>query len=1309
MENFVLYEELGKGDHSIIYKGRRKGTINFVAIHCIDKCKRPEVTNTVRMTHDIEHENVVRFHEWYETSNHLWLVVELCNGGSLETLIAQDCHLPESALRPFGIQLVVGLHYIHSLSILFHNLRPSKILLDTSGVLKYADFGLSKVEGENLEELFLKFAEAGDQWNVQSVEEMMHHNSTKGSVMYMAPELIQGAEPNVLTDLWALGCVLYEMFAGHPPFLAEKEEHIKERILTKDFPIPKVKGSRLSAKPSPEFLSLLQGLLNKDPSQRLDWPGLVNHSFWQGELSSLAKDFNTQGAASLAAGVAGGEGLDVHASRSSAVCTSSVFDHGGGSVLGRVKGLDLRRSVDRPNVNLDTVDGSRPGTAIGMGDYLRPKTAPGNESGGSLFTLSARPHTAVQQDDRMASPRRLHTPGPGPLTTREAIGYTTDGEASLQESGTETKRLIFHDSDFIITQIVDNPKIQKVAPCKYDPKTLPVPPFNVEKLNNLPEKDVQKQAKAMCDNVTVAEKGPPSQKRIQLLNYIVAVSSCRRLSTALTQLGLLGTLTKLIRESSHLDIRIKFARAVGMVAHFTEDIDKSINLSEAMSTLSELLRENMKNTRLKQNLLPALGELIALVAAQEQKLQESIEAWVVPSIAYTTIIRGIREGDDHVLNHIAAKIIETVTAMTTSHAQKFVTPEVCQSLWYLFKHSAVDSVRCTAISALCRITWQNPAMFQTLLDSGGLTPVMQALVGGVSRVQQAVITMLGMFMVTVGHTNRLFQDKDFRSKVMRCFESPSAVIRAKAFIVIYEMVHSSSELLLLCCQARLVMYIERDSRRQTPRSSKAKPVEAQEYLGQCLELLISGIVQKLPGVMDEILESLDQIGGRKHPSTVQCKQLRSALPLMPIFNHLVTSQVFRSYIVSQQFLSQYVKLLCHVVKIESGEINIESASAAISVRDFVGSAMSVLEGVSQHPALLIEFNMIVMEKILPQLAALVACQNVDTKAQALQLFGEIASVFLSQDQFGVMDTRVETSKLHTIIAEKLLPQFEPILLDLDPLPSYALKLMLALLEHDATFIRQMEQQGLIIVLFQVLMDHQSNPLGRVMQGVVAVIGCLVSHKETNMRELYDQGFIDHLTNLFFEVWNSVCVGEEGGQDVKTAVTMLLTLLDTLNAVLRYVSEVVRRALQVKNKGGDNAQKEAEFGEQLLMMNKSLTDLTSLLTQLLCYEDTEIQDLAIKCLSLLVQLFGGENKEALAPENMDCYSKALKSTEAKKQKVLLRVIKRLLTTDARHLETMKNQGMNLARTIQTLSNTASSHADIALTTVAAEILKMSGYN
>ena len=47
MENFVLYEEIGRGQNTIVYKGRRKGTINFVAIHCIDKCRRPQITNLV--------------------------------------------------------------------------------------------------------------------------------------------------------------------------------------------------------------------------------------------------------------------------------------------------------------------------------------------------------------------------------------------------------------------------------------------------------------------------------------------------------------------------------------------------------------------------------------------------------------------------------------------------------------------------------------------------------------------------------------------------------------------------------------------------------------------------------------------------------------------------------------------------------------------------------------------------------------------------------------------------------------------------------------------------------------------------------------------------------------------------------------------------------------------------------------------------------------------------------------------------------------------------------------------------------------
>lgn len=80
MENFVLYDEIRQTETSTMYKGRRKGSVNFVAIHCVDKARRSEVTNRVRLTHELSHSNIVEFYEWYETTNHLWLIVELCTG-----------------------------------------------------------------------------------------------------------------------------------------------------------------------------------------------------------------------------------------------------------------------------------------------------------------------------------------------------------------------------------------------------------------------------------------------------------------------------------------------------------------------------------------------------------------------------------------------------------------------------------------------------------------------------------------------------------------------------------------------------------------------------------------------------------------------------------------------------------------------------------------------------------------------------------------------------------------------------------------------------------------------------------------------------------------------------------------------------------------------------------------------------------------------------------------------------------------------------------------------------------------------------
>lgn len=1281
-----MYEELGRGDNSIIYKGRRKGTINFVAIHCIEKCKRPEVTNTVRMTHDIQHSNVVKFYEWYETSNHLWLVVELCTGGSLENLITQDKNLPESSVRIFGIDLVTGLHYIHSLGILFCDLRPSKILLDGPGILKYADFGLAKVEGENLEELFQKFADAGETWPTESQLDD-RRSRTAGHPHYIAPEVLQGGELTLLSDLWSLGCVFYELFTGHPPFLAESYPQLVDKIVNKGYPPPKVKGTRFSSKPSHDFLSLIDGLLQKDPEKRLGWPGLVTHPFWEGKLTKLAKDLVMS--------------QDVQGSMAT-TARSSVFVDGTGSVLGKVKTVEL--TTDRQASTIQENDSpSRPGTA--GGEILRPKTAPTDDGG--LFTLSARPHTAVPPDEslRVASPHRHQH---SPLTTREPVGTGKDMVST--ETTNELLDLIYHPSDFVISSIIDNPKIQRPATAKYDAKTLPVPPISAEKFGSLPEKDQTRHLKTILENISVSERGPPSQKRIQLYHYLVALCGNSAVSTFMVNNNALGILTKQIKDVSHVEVRVKIARVVGVMASNAEYLDKEAKVSEALVGVTEVFRENMKNNRLKQGLLPALGEMVYLVAREEEKGVTS-DNWNIPSMTFAVICRSCRDGEDSLINHIAAKIVENVATTKGQIAEKMVTTEMAQSLWFVFKHSTLDALRITALSALHRITKHNPQVFQSVIDTVGLSTLLSALSFGVTRIQQSIVTMFGALLLSGASLNRLTQDKEFLQKILRLLESPSSVIRGKAFVVIYELAKDNHELLLSSCQLRLVMYLERDSRRQTPRDTKVEPGEI-EYLNRCLDLLINYISEATPKIMGEVLTTLDAVAGRKHPNTVQAKQLKSSLPLVHIFLHLVTSQVFRPKIVTEEFVGRLGSLLTHVRRIESGETNIEASNGVITVSEFVNTVMSIVEGISQHPTLLMDHGMVVMETILPTMAELVTSQNGDTRVLSLSLFSEMATVFLTQDSVATTG-KVDTKKLHTIIAEKLFPHYEQILLDQDPLPYYGLKLLLALLESNAAFIKQFQQLGLVSVIFQVLLDHQNNPLSSAMQSIAGILNCLVSHKETNMKELYEQGLIDYFTTIFFEVSAACFDGEDNREvDSKVVLSMLQTLLETLHSLFKYVSDFVRKALQVgqqaKKAGGEGASKETEDAEHLLLQNKSLTDLTSLLTHLLTHEDADIQDLACKCLSLLVQLFGGEHKEAMSQENMDNYSKALKKADAKKQKVLLRIIKRLVSTDKTHRESMKVHGEGLANTIKSLVKTASSHADVSLSFLASEILKLTGH-
>nr|XP_023476458.1 serine/threonine-protein kinase ULK4 isoform X6 [Equus caballus] len=1203
MENFILYEEIGRGSKTVVYKGRRKGTINFVAILCTDKCKRPEITNWVRLTHEIKHKNIVTFHEWYETSNHLWLVVELCTGGSLEMVIAQDENLPEDVVREFGIDLITGLHHLHQLGILFCDISPGKILLEGPGTLKFSNFCLAKVEGENLEEFFaLVVAEEGGGDSGENVLKKNMKSRVKGSLIYAAPEIVRGTDFSTTSDLWSLGCLLYEMFSGKPPFFSESYSELVEKIFYED-PLPPVPKDSSLPKASSDFINLLDGLLQKDPQKRLTWAGLLQHSFWKNAFTRKDQDSSTE---------------DSNVSRNVVEC-SGIQDSKellrspqSGQAKGEKSGQRLSHSFRLENPT-----------------ELRPKSTLGGQPSESMFLLSSRPtprtSTALElspgEDMTQNSPQKT-----SPVTK------ITSGHLSQQDLESQMRELIYTDSDLVITPIIDNPKIMKQPPIKFDQKILHLPVHSVDKLVFLKDQDWNDFLQQVCSQIDSAEKSTGAARaKLNLLCYLCVVASHREVATRLLHSPLFQLLIQHLRIAPNWDIRAKIARVIGLLASHTTELQENTPVIEAITLLTELIRENFRNSKLKQCLLPTLGELIYLVATQEEKKKNPRECWAVPLAAYTVLMRCLREGEERVVNHMAAKIIENVCTTFSAQAQGFITGEIGPVLWYLFRHSTVDSLRITAIS-------------------------------------------------------------DFVSTVIRLLDSPSTSIRAKAFLVLLYILIHNHEMLLLSCQARLVMYIERDSRKTTPGKEQQS---GNEYLSKCLGLLIRHIVQELPRVLGDILTALANVSGRKHPSTVQAKQLKTCLPLMPIVLHLVTSQVFRPQVVTEEFLFSYGTVLSHIKSIDSGETNIDGAIGLMASEEFIKITLSAFEAIIQYPILLKDYCSTVVDYILPPLVSLVQSQNVEWRLFSLRLLSETTCLLVNQK---VGDDKKEAnvdsdSNLLALIRDVLLPQYEHILSEPDPVPAYALKLLVAMTEHNPAFTRLVEESKLIPLIFEVILvsypkkyyqdpcqEHQENILGNTMQSVIALLNNLVACKDLNMKLLYEQGLVHHVCNLFTET-ATLCLDVDNKNNNETAAALLFSLLDILYGMLTYTSSIVRLALQAQKSGSGG---DTQAAEDLLLLSKPLTDLISLLIPLLPNEDPEIFEVSSKCLSILVQLYGGENPDSLSPENAESFAHLLTSKEdPKEQKLLLRILRRMITSNEKHLESLKNAG-SLLRALEWLA-------------------------
>jgi serine/threonine-protein kinase len=247
---FQLERQLGTGGMGVVYRATYVKTGQAVAVKVLTPALSTNPTLKKRFEREmailkkLRHKNIVRYYGGGIQGTQHYYAMELMNGGTLEELIEKRKQLSWERVIENGVQIADALEYSHRHAIIHRDLKPANLFLTADGTLKLGDFGIAR----DTEATALTAA-----------------GRTVGTYAYMAPEQISGKPPvSHKTDLYALGCVLFEMLTGRTPFQANSAAEMLYQHLEQQ--PPRVRASSMDC---PVWLeAVIEQLLAKDPEER---------------------------------------------------------------------------------------------------------------------------------------------------------------------------------------------------------------------------------------------------------------------------------------------------------------------------------------------------------------------------------------------------------------------------------------------------------------------------------------------------------------------------------------------------------------------------------------------------------------------------------------------------------------------------------------------------------------------------------------------------------------------------------------------------------------------------------------------------------------------------------------------------------------------------------------------------------------------------------------------------------------------------------------------------------------------------------
>ncbi|KAJ1963600.1 3-phosphoinositide dependent protein kinase-1 [Dipsacomyces acuminosporus] len=264
--DFEFGRVLGEGSYSTVVEATEKATGQVFAAKILDKRhiikeKKIKYVNIERdILQALHHPFIVRLHYAFQDSQSLYFVIDLAGNGELLSWIRKLGALSEECARFYLAEIIVAVEYMHMECTLHRDIKPENILLGDDMHILVTDFGTAK-----------RFAK--DETDQRAY-------SFVGTAEYVSPELLTDKAADRNSDLWAVGCIAFQMFTGRPPFKGSNEYQTFQKVLKVDYTFP----------PTMPALQrdLVERILVLEPEKRLGstqsggFKELKAHPFFQG-------------------------------------------------------------------------------------------------------------------------------------------------------------------------------------------------------------------------------------------------------------------------------------------------------------------------------------------------------------------------------------------------------------------------------------------------------------------------------------------------------------------------------------------------------------------------------------------------------------------------------------------------------------------------------------------------------------------------------------------------------------------------------------------------------------------------------------------------------------------------------------------------------------------------------------------------------------------------------------------------------------------------------------------------------------------